>query len=338
MTNGIYLSLAASAVLLAACAPQTNFSSGASDRFSATELVNAGVPCERISATYRSSVKGCETVVIARGPSMTEESLIDLNLKFQREIEPTVNFDFDKDNLRADARAILDRQAEWIKRYPNLRFSVFGHTDLVGSLDYNFDLAKRRADATLNYLLSRGVMPGQLEAIVSFGETQPRIDTSRREERNRRTVTEVAGYLRAGGVSLEAIPCSYLDASYAPTYTQCYPRTPVAIAVAVAPVPAPPMSVGANYTSTTQSGQASISVAPDGTTTSQASGTTGSPDAPSTATSAVSVAGPTGGSISTSASAAGAAGPANASLTDNGDGTSTATGGGISVTGPTGSF
>ena len=336
MTHGIYLSLAASAVLLAACAPQTNYSSGASDRLSATELVNAGVPCERISATYRSSVKGCETVVIARGPLMTEQSLIDLNLKFRREIEPAVNFDFDKDNLRADARAILDRQAEWIMRYPNLRFSIFGHTDLVGSLDYNFDLAKRRADATLNYLLSRGVMPGQLEAIVSFGETQPRIDTARREERNRRTVTEVAGYLRVGGVSLEAIPCSYLDPSYAPTYTQCYPTTPVAITVA--PVPAPPRSVEVSYTSTTQSGQASISVAPDGTTTSQASGITGSADAPSSETSAVSVASPSGGTTSVSAQADGAAGPASASISDNGDGTSTATAGGISVTGPSGSF
>lgn len=335
MTHGIYLSLAASAVLLAACAPQTNYSSGASNRLSATELVNAGVPCEHISATYRSSVKGCETVVIARGPLMTEQSLIDLNLKFLREVEPAVNFDFDKDNLRADARAILDRQAEWIKRYPNLRFSVFGHTDLVGSLDYNFDLAKRRADATLNYLLSRGVMSGQLEAIVSFGKTQPLIDTARREERNRRTVTEVAGYLRVGGVSLEAIPCFYLDASYAPTYTQCYPTT--SVAVAVAPVPVPPMSVGANYTSTTQSGQASISISSDGTRTSQASGITGSAQAPSTETSSFSEQRPTGG-INTSASATGAAGPASASITDNGDGTSTYTAGGNSVTRPSGSF
>jgi outer membrane protein OmpA-like peptidoglycan-associated protein len=334
MTHGIHLSLAASVVLLAACASQTSFFSNASDRFSAAELVNAGVPCERISATYRLRVNGCETVVISRVPLMTEEALIDLNLKFRREIEPAVNFDFDKDNLRADARAILDRQAEWIKRYPNLRFSVFGHTDLVGSLDYNFDLAKRRADATLNYLLSRGVMPGQLEAIVSFGETQPRIDTARREERNRRTVTEVAGYLRMGGVSLEAIPCSYLDLSYAPTYTQCYPTTPVALALA--PVPAPPRSVEVSYTSTTQSGRASISVAADGTMTSEASGETvaGEP----TETSAVSVADPTGGMGSVSAEAHGAAGSVSASITNNGDGTSTATAGGISVTGPSVGF
>lgn len=331
MAHGIYLSLAASAVLLAACAPQPGYFSGASDRLSATELVDAGVPCERISATYRSSVKGCETVVIARGPLMTQEALIDLNLKFRREVESAVNFDFDRATLRPDARAILDRQAEWIKRYPNLRFSVFGHTDLVGSLDYNFDLAKRRADATLNYLLSRGVMPGQLEAIVSFGKTQPLIDTARREERNRRTVTEVAGYLRVGGVSLEAIPCSYLDGSYAPTYTQCYPTAPVAVPPVPAP-PAPPRSVEASYTSTTQSGRASISVAPDGTTTREASGITGSPQAPSTETNARSVEGPTGGRTSVSATANGAAGPANAGITANSDGTNTYSAGGLSVT------
>jgi len=333
MNNGIYLTLAASAVLLASCAPQQHqpYQVGMPAGMVPNAVVPEGVPCERIQRPYRETVKGCETVVMSPGPVMTREALIDLNVKFRQDVEPVVTFDFDKAVLRADARAILDRQADWIKRYPNLRFSVFGHTDLVGSLDYNFDLAKRRADATLAYLLSRGVKPEQLEAIVSFGKTQPMIETRRREERNRRTVTEVAGYLRIGGISEQAVPCSYLDASYLPTYAQCYMTAPVPLPPTVV-LPAPPRSVEATHSSTTQSGRASISVSPDGRTTREASGITGPAQAPTTDTMARSVEGPTGSRESVSANALGASGPVSASITANPDGTSTYSAGDLSVT------
>lgn len=333
MTHGIYITLAASAVLLASCAPQQHqqHAGGISAGVVSNAVVAEGVPCDRIAQPHRATVKGCETVVRSLGPQMSREALIDLNLKFRQDVEPVVTFDFDKATLRTDARAILDRQAEWIKRYPNLRFSVFGHTDLVGSLDYNFDLAKRRADATLAYLLSRGVVPGQLEAIVSFGKTQPMIETRRREERNRRTVTEVAGYLRIGGISTEAVPCSYIDASYLPTYAQCYLTAPVPLPPVVVP-PTPPRPVAATHSSTTQSGRASITVSTDGKTTREASGITGPAPAPTTDTMARSVEGPAGLRESVTASATGASGPVSASITANPDGTNTYSAGDLSVT------
>jgi outer membrane protein OmpA-like peptidoglycan-associated protein len=334
MNNGIYLTLAASAVVLASCAPQHHqqYMVGIPAGMAPNAVVHEGVPCERIAQPYRAMVKGCETVVKSPGPIMTQEVLIDLNVKFRQDVEPVVTFDFDKAVLRADARAILDRQADWIKRYPNLRFSVFGHTDLVGSLDYNFDLAKRRADTTLAYLLSRGVKQDQLEAIVSFGKTQPMIETRRREERNRRTVTEVAGYLRIGGISTDAVPCSYLDPSYLPTYAQCYLTAPVLPPPPPVTPPTPPRSVEATHTSTTQSGRASISVSTDGTTTREASGITGPTQAPTTDTMARSVEGPTGNRDSVSANALGASGPVSASITANPDGTNTYSAGDLSVT------
>lgn len=196
-------------------------SGGTSFNVAAGVVVPAGVPCSRIDDRYRSSVAGCETSVRSSSGGMTREQLIDLNVKFQREVVHFVNFDFDKDALRPDSRRILDQQAAWIRQYPDLHFSVFGHTDLVGSQDYNFDLAKRRADAVVNYLIARGVSIEQLESVVSFGKTQPLIQTTRPEERNRRAVTEVSGYLRLNAISLVPIPCGYLQSGYLPTYSQC---------------------------------------------------------------------------------------------------------------------
>ena len=333
MTHGIYIILAASAALLASCAPQPTDVNALPRGMLSNATVGAGVPCERIAPRYQSSVKGCETMVLSSGAVMSRDALIDLNMKFRQEVQAVVTFDFDKSALRPDARAILDRQAEWIKRYPNLRFSVFGHTDLVGSLDYNFGLAARRADATTAYLLSRGVAPGQVEAIVSFGKSQPIVDTPRREERNRRTVTEVAGYLRARAVSIEPISCSYIDTSFIPSYSQCYLNAPRPVVVPpVPPVVPPPQNVDITYEAVTQAGQASITVGPDGTVTRQASGTTGPTSAPTTSTDAMSVESPNGGTKSVSSSATNNSGTVSASITDNGDGTETVSVGSFSTT------
>lgn len=119
--------------------------------------------------------------------------VVDLNLRFAGDVPPMVNFAFDSAQLDAGARAILDKQASWIHQFPEVRFKVFGHTDLVGSDAYNKRLGLRRARAVVRYLSSKGISRSRLEAVVSFGETQPLIVTEDRELRNRRTVTEVSG-------------------------------------------------------------------------------------------------------------------------------------------------
>lgn len=119
--------------------------------------------------------------------------LANLNQRFSSEVPTQVTFAFDKSDLDADARAILTEQANWIRQFPEIQFSVFGHTDLVGSNAYNQALGQRRANAAVNFLVSQGIDRSRLKALVSFGETRPVIDTADRERRNRRTVTEVSG-------------------------------------------------------------------------------------------------------------------------------------------------
>lgn len=121
--------------------------------------------------------------------------LMDMGQRFAREVPDTVNFDFDSARLDAQARAALDRQANWIRQFPEVRFRVYGHTDLVGSAAYNHRLGQRRAAAVVDYLVSRGIGRNRLEAVVSHGETRPLIQTHDPERRNRRTVTEVSGFL-----------------------------------------------------------------------------------------------------------------------------------------------
>ncbi len=119
----------------------------------------------------------------------------DLQVRFAAEVTPNVNFAFDSAALTPQAQAVLREQAAWIRQFPELRFRVYGHTDLVGSAAYNKRLGLRRAQAVVAYLGRQGVSLDRLEAVVSFGETRPEVLTESRELRNRRTVTEVSGFL-----------------------------------------------------------------------------------------------------------------------------------------------
>lgn len=121
--------------------------------------------------------------------------MINLNRRFMSEVDTMVTFPFNSTALDETARATLRQQATWIRQFPEIRFKVFGHTDLVGSTAYNRSLGLRRAEAVVLYLTSQGISRSRLEAVVSFGETQPLIATDGRERRNRRTVTEVSGFV-----------------------------------------------------------------------------------------------------------------------------------------------
>lgn len=126
-----------------------------------------------------------------------------LGQRFANEVPTTINFAFNSSELDAEARSILTRQAHFIRNFPEVRFSVYGHTDAVGSRAYNQRLGLRRARAAVNFLVSQGVDRHRLEALVSFGETQPLVATEMEERRNRRTVTEVTGFVETSDLVLD---------------------------------------------------------------------------------------------------------------------------------------
>jgi len=87
-----------------------------------------------------------------------------------------VHFDFDKYNLRPDALKILDEAIAKLQANPSINVTIEGHTDSVGTQQYNLALGDRRANAARDYLLMRGIAAGRLRT-VSFGEDRP-IDTN----------------------------------------------------------------------------------------------------------------------------------------------------------------
>ena len=125
-----------------------------------------------------------------------QDYTINLARRFAADVNTTVNFAFNSTVLDADARNSLMKQADWIRQFPEVRFKVYGHTDLVGSQGYNRSLGLRRAQAVVRFLSTQGIDRSRLEAVVSFGETQPLVVTDGRERRNRRTVTEVSGFVQ----------------------------------------------------------------------------------------------------------------------------------------------
>lgn len=166
-----------------------------------------------------------------------QSARIDLNNRFTADVDSVVTFAFDSAQLDAAARAVLDRQANWMRQFPEARFRVYGHTDLVGSAAYNKRLGLRRADAVVDYLARRGISRSRLEAMVSFGETQPLIVTQGRERRNRRTVTEVSGFVAGHPNVLNGKYAAIIFREYVASAAP-FPSEPAA-ALPVGPAPAP---------------------------------------------------------------------------------------------------
>jgi outer membrane protein OmpA-like peptidoglycan-associated protein len=103
-----------------------------------------------------------------------------------------VNFDFDKSNIRADARPVLDDAIRTLKEYGDVQVSVGGHTDSRGTEAYNQALSVRRANSVATYLERGGIPRNRLE-VRGFGESQPVAsnDTDDGRAQNRRVELNV---------------------------------------------------------------------------------------------------------------------------------------------------
>lgn len=103
-----------------------------------------------------------------------------------------VFFDYDRSNVRADQRPVLQRQAEWMGRYPEVRVQIEGNADERGTREYNLAIGQRRANATRDVLAAGGVDPSRISTI-SYGKDQPASLGSDESSwaQNRRAVTVV---------------------------------------------------------------------------------------------------------------------------------------------------
>jgi peptidoglycan-associated lipoprotein len=91
-----------------------------------------------------------------------------------------VYFETDSYTLAPDAQAILDRQAAWLARYPQVTIRIEGNCDERGTREYNLALGSRRAEAVRAYLAGRGVSAARISTI-SYGKERP-IDGASTEE------------------------------------------------------------------------------------------------------------------------------------------------------------
>jgi peptidoglycan-associated lipoprotein len=81
-------------------------------------------------------------------------------------------FDFNKSDIRADAREALSKTADFLKNYPQIKVNIEGHCDERGSTEYNLALGDRRANATKQYLVSLGISADRITT-VSYGKEKP---------------------------------------------------------------------------------------------------------------------------------------------------------------------
>jgi len=103
-----------------------------------------------------------------------------------------VNFDFNKWNIRPDARPILDEAISTLKEYKQITLSVEGHTDSIGSAEYNDKLSLRRAKSVADYLEKGGIDAKRMTE-KGFGKSQPVAsnDTAEGRAQNRRVELKI---------------------------------------------------------------------------------------------------------------------------------------------------
>jgi peptidoglycan-associated lipoprotein len=155
------LSLLAGALLLAACASDNTDKGGTNSSAGGTPPATASVQ-----------------------PGSSQD--------FIQNVGDRVFFDFDKSDIKPEGRTLLQRQADWLKKYPNVTVTVEGHCDERGTREYNLALGERRASAVKKMLVALGVAPNRVSTI-SYGKERPAVVGSNEAAwaQNRRGVTVI---------------------------------------------------------------------------------------------------------------------------------------------------
>jgi peptidoglycan-associated lipoprotein len=83
-----------------------------------------------------------------------------------------IYFDFDKSELKPEARAVLEKKGSWLRAHPEFFLRIEGHCDERGTSEYNLALGERRANAALQFLNALGVSMARMST-MSYGEERP---------------------------------------------------------------------------------------------------------------------------------------------------------------------
>lgn len=139
-------------------------STGANPTESTTYTLTATGPGGSETASARVTVTPPPPpATVTRTPGLTE--LFEQNVR-------DAYFDFNKSDVRADARDALAKTAEFLRSYPQVRITIEGHCDERGSTEYNLGLGERRALSAKNYLISLGIPADRMDT-VSWGKERP---------------------------------------------------------------------------------------------------------------------------------------------------------------------
>src|SRR5262245_24492101 len=106
---------------------------------------------------------------------LTESQLFDRTTLDELNASQPLNdvfFDYDQNLLRDDARQILQRNAQWLVKWPQTKIRVDGHCDERGTTEYNLALGDRRAVMVREYLTNVGISPERIQT-VSLGRESP---------------------------------------------------------------------------------------------------------------------------------------------------------------------
>jgi peptidoglycan-associated lipoprotein len=113
---------------------------------------------------------------------------------FEQNVGDRVFFDYDRADLDQQDRDVLQRQAQWLARYPAVTLVVEGHADERGTREYNLALGARRAASVKEFLTSLGVTGARVETI-SYGKERPLCAESTEQcwQTNRRGMSVIKG-------------------------------------------------------------------------------------------------------------------------------------------------
>lgn len=169
-----------------------------SDGMYSTEVArNKQIPVEAKQIEYEAFTGSVNTSDTDDKTELT----YDISLQPVKDVEylaeiNNIYFDFDKYNIRPDAAKELDKLVDLMKNeYPDLVIRIGSHTDKRGTEQYNEELARKRAEATYNYLIDHGIAKDRIVAHEGFGERKPAVEckkcTEEQYQLNRRSMFEV---------------------------------------------------------------------------------------------------------------------------------------------------